>query len=382
MEIINYNDAWYEKLVSFLKVNWSEKHVIYNQELFNWQYKIRNTEESSSLLLVNNGMIVGFLGVIPSLYAVNQRYVNGAGLAMWIVDEKYRNSGIGILLLKEVEKNSLLTLTLGCNLQVAPMYQRMGYSYSPNLNRYVYPLKLEGYVSLLPKKIDNSVIYEWIQENLLTQSEMVEPNEFNDLKELENLYLNSIAKKFSLSQVRDALFWKWRYLENEGYSYIMFGDPTQEGLIVTRLESVYAPENPKLDDLKVLRVIEIIPSLNTVWNGYIDEKLIKLIKGVLIWAEGKGCVAADYQLSSNRLEHILLKVGFRLQNADYTPTECGIAGLFQPFRNLVNPINLVWKCNNDTENSIDINDTYLVKSDGDMDRPNIWPLPERGAKLE
>ncbi|MMZ66913.1 hypothetical protein D1872_294470 [compost metagenome] len=103
-----------------------------------------------------------------------------------------------------------------------------------------------------------------------------------------------------------------------------------------------------------------------------------MVSGVLSWARDQGCVAADFQLSSNRLEHVLESIGFKKQNIDYTPKECGLAGLFQPFRYRVNPINFVWKIkkNEGYFQNTEVNDIYLVKTDGDMDRPNIWPLPK------
>ncbi|MBJ8192188.1 GNAT family N-acetyltransferase, partial [Bacillus cereus] len=92
----------------------------------------------------------------------NGEQYKGISFAMWIVSEKYRNSGLGIMLMKEAEKYNSVCVTLGCNLQVVPMYERMGYSYSDHLNRYIIPLDANGYVNLLNDSFDNSVIGQWI----------------------------------------------------------------------------------------------------------------------------------------------------------------------------------------------------------------------------
>ncbi|ALA44189.1 MULTISPECIES: GNAT family N-acetyltransferase [Paenibacillus] len=377
MEIVKYKDSDYESLVAFMRINWSPEHAIYNKELFDWQYRIDENGLSESLLLIDNGCIEGFLGVIPSEYSSNGEQYKGISFAMWIVSEKYRNSGLGIMLMKEAEKYNSVCVTLGCNLQVVPMYERMGYSYSDHLNRYIIPLDANGYVNLLNDSFDHSVIGQWISgvEERLIHSYSPILNITGE--ELEQLYIKSIQHRFSLSQYRSASFWEWRYINSAGYKYLFFGDSTAEGIVIARLDRVYAPEG-STHGTKVLRIIEIIPANAEVWEGIADHRLIEMVSGVLSWARDQGCVAADFQLSSNRLEHVLESIGFKKQNIDYTPKECGLAGLFQPFRYRVNPINFVWKIkkNEGYFQNTEVNDIYLVKTDGDMDRPNIWPLPK------
>ncbi|WP_179030817.1 GNAT family N-acetyltransferase [Paenibacillus kribbensis] len=377
MEIVKYRDSDYESLVAFMRINWSPEHAIYNKELFDWQYRIDENGLSESLLLIDNGCIEGFLGVIPGEYSSNGEQYKGISFAMWIVSEKYRNSGLGIMLMKEAEKYNSVCLTLGCNFQVVPMYERMGYSYSDHLNRYVIPLDVNGYVNLLKDPVNQAGIEQWLSdvEERLIRSYSPVPNITGE--KLEQLYITSIQRRFSLSQYRSASFWEWRYINSAGYKYLFFGDPAVEGIVVARLDRAYAPEE-SVHGTKVLRIIEIIPANADVWEGAFDHGLIEMVHGVLSWARSQGCVAADYQLSSNRLEHILESIGFKKQNIDYTPEECGLAGLFQPFRYRVNPINFVWKMksNEDGFKNMEVNDIYLVKTDGDMDRPNIWPLPK------
>lgn len=381
---MGYQDSDFESLIQFLKANWSEQHAIYDKALFDWQYRIHEGNLAESLLLKDNDEIVGFLGNIPGEYNVFGEHCKGVAFAMWIVDEKYRNSGLGILLLKEAEKNNQVTLTLGCNLQVAPMYERMGYSYSDHLNRYVLPLDSKGYSRLLNTHVDGTVIDQWTERINSSLTAPMEPNKDVKMEQLEQLYRTSIQENFLLTQNRNAEFWQWRYLNSPGYQYTLFGNPSEEGIAVVRIDSVHSLEEEELHGLNILRLIELIPANGEVWNGESDPSFTQLIRGVLAWAKKRGCVAADYQLSSNRLEHVLLGVGFNIQHIDYTPDECGLAGLFQPFRYRVSPINLVWKIKSTHGNveRIDVNDTYFVKSDGDMDRPNALPKPKDGTLHE
>lgn len=377
MEIINYAESYFESLIDFLIANWSPKHAIYDHEIFRWQYRIDDENDSESLLLMENNQIIGFLGIIPSKVIVKGASLAGGALTMWVVDKKYRNSGLGILLIKEAERRYSATYTLGCNLTVAPMYQRMGYSYSDNLQRYILPINSEKYKHLLscsPESLNKDIFWDEKSEQ---NEQALSPNENTDTHHLERLYQQSIVPYFSFSQNRDADFWSWRYMNSAGYKYYFFGEPQKAGIAVVRIDSVYSLEQKNTHGMKVLRFIELIPTEGSVWNGKHDDAFLHMIQGVLLWAREQGCVAADYQCSSNRLEHILFRVGFCKQFRDFTPDAYSLAGLFQPLRYKVNPINFTWKINKDNSIvDVRVDDTYFVKSDADMDRPNIWPLPE------
>lgn len=383
MKIIPYEDSFFDPLVQFLKKNWAVQHAIYDKSLFNWQYRIKEEEATDSFLVLKEEKIIGFLGNIPSFYDVDGTVQKGAGLTMWVIDEEYRNSGLGILLLKETEKKKQVTFTLGCNLNVVPMYKRMGYSYSENLNRYVLPLNSDKYKLLLQEQVNTEEIDQWvneISENFSAEKTQT-PNTEIRVEDLEALYKRSIIGEFRFSQHRNASFWDWRYKNSNGYKYLYFGNEHQ-GVAVIRVDRAYSPNDTEIHGTKILRIIELIPANKEVWSGFTDPDFIKILGGILNWARDMGCVAADFQISTNRLEHLLLKVGFRKQNYDYTPALNGLAGLFQPFRYKVNPINFTWKVRNELGETLnfDINDTYFVKSDCDMDRPNIWPLPSEWSE--
>lgn len=377
MKIIPYKDEYFDALVQYLKVNWAPQHAIFDKSLFNWQYRIKGSLDSASYLLLDGDNVSGFLGNIPSLYYNKGSILQGIGLTMWSVEEQYRNSGAGIMLLKESEKNNPVTLTLGCNLNVVPLYKRMGYSYCDNLYRHVVPLQPNQYNKLLSDKVSSEDINSWYHEVLNKTVEPIFPREVSS-DQLEKIYKISIQDNFAFSQYRDAEFWEWRYTNSKGFTYFYFGDPQYNGIAVVRIESIYCPDNKDLHGTKLLRIIELIPTQAEVWDGKIDPAFIELISGILSWARGEGCAAADFQFSSNRLDPILESVGFKKQNADYTPALQSLAGLFQPFRYKVNPINFTWKIQNKKNDMtiMDRNDIYFVKSDCDMDRPNIWPLPD------
>ena len=177
---------------------------------------------------------------------------------------------------------------------------------------------------------------------------------------------------------RDADFWDWRYINSTGFKYYFLGDVSNGGVIVVRLEHIISPENSPIHGKRILRIIEMIPEKPEAWNGEVDNDLMYLVKSVLKWGKTEGCIAADFQCSTKRLEKYVIDAGFKKQTSDYGPPLCSLAGLFQPLKFKPMPINALWRVSDPDNNIVEIpvNDTYFVKSNCDMDRPNIWPLPK------
>ena len=71
----------------------------------------------------------------------------------------------------------------------------------------------------------------------------------------------------------------------------------------------------------------------------------------------------------------LENAGFRSQNAKYEPAECSLAGLFQPYKERVYPINVAWKLNHKDIKREDFKymTPYFTKSDVAGDYPKYWP---------
>lgn len=361
IKISQYSDTDFKELVLFLKKNWAENHVLYRKELFDWQYRTKNG--NASLVARDEAKIIGFLGNIPGEYSVKGEILRGAGLTMWVVAPEYMSSGLGILLLRETEKKYPVLITLGSKKEIVPLYEKLGFSHLPELQRFIMPLEEKGYGKLLTKPADAKLISAWAEQIFNGIQNIRPPENHVNPELLEKIYKEKIMPAYAFSLLRDAFFWRWRYLESAGYQYLFFGKPENEGLIVARIESVTAPDSQS-QPLKVLRIIELIPA---------GEEFLQLLNGVLIWARDQKCVAADFQTSTLRLAPLLKTAGFRLQNENSDLAECSLADRFQPLQSRTKPINFLWRIrgSNGLIKNLDPNDTYFVKSDCDMDRPSI-----------
>lgn len=371
MRILPYADEWFQPLVAMLRTNWAGTHPLYDKTLFDWQYRTQRQPES--LLAVDGEEVVGFLGNIPGRYQINGQLVAGAALSMWCVAERLRNGGLGVLLLRQTERTHPVTLTLGAGPQTIPMYQRMGYSVLPRLQRYVLSIDEPGFRALCEPIEGPATAAEWSPPEPSPKSTPIENRQELAAEELAALYQRSVAPAFAFSLHRDADFWEWRYLHSPGFRYQVLGDCRTRGAAVVRVERVTAPDRRALDGLRMLRIIELIPATAAVWRGQADAGFLRLLGDVRDWGAAQGCVAADFQCTHGRLDGPLLQAGFRQQGRH---ADAKLAPMFQPLRWHANPLNFVWKISSPAgQAALDAEQTYFVKSDCDMDRPVAWPLP-------
>lgn len=363
IEIRPFEDALWPRVSRFLHEHWQENHPLCQQDLFYWQYRgfgpLAGTE--ACRLLVDGERILGFLGAIPGLYRLHGRDVPGMALALWVVVEELRNTGLGILLMREVEKQAPVTVCLGVNPKVARYYTATGYKQLEALHRYVCPLETKGYLPLLNDAVEAGEIEAWAGRGGRGAIASIQPENI-DPQDLANLW-RAAQDRWQVTLERTAEFWAWRYQDAVGFRYWQFGDARQ-GAIIARLDSIREADRPELQDKRVLRIIEIVPASD---RG--DAAAADLLAGVLRWAREQGAVAADFQCSSTRLEAVLQAAGLRRKAPHDAATQ--LPELFNPLRRTAAPINLMVKVRGLAQ--VDFDAVYCVKSDGDMDRPVRWP---------
>ncbi len=394
-KIIPYNPSYYE---SFKKLSESfpelpSNYIYHTQEIFEYLYKGFGHNDSSSLIIINkNNEVLGFRGAIPSLYQLplddtNYEIIKGNGVTGWLMKEdSLLPKGMGLKLHTLVQESSNLTVAscFGGNLSLQ-VYKMNRFNIIDNLNRYVIPLNNKNYKSVINSKHDSNLIDIWSEgvENSLLTNEFCKPSKIK-ANELEKLWIkvSKYKKIFGLYKNKD--YWNWRYINCPYYEYLFFGDPEKTGVIIARIERIFNFKNNSNIEIdknnivynkKIFRIIEIIPSNIDSWKKNIDENFNTLLLSVLKWAKHEGCIAADFQFSDLLFNNQLENAGFRSQNAQYEPAECSLAGLFQPYKQKVYPINVAWKLNhkNITREDFKYMTPYFTKSDVAGDYPKYWP---------
>ena len=173
-----------------------------------------------------------------------------------------------------------------------------------------------------------------------------------DCKKMENLWINSTKNTEIFSIYRDTSFWKWRYLDNPSFKnnerYIFFGN-YNIGVLVFRKEK-YLNGN-------VVRIVEIIPYNNLIWNGKEDETFINLIIHFCNWCFDKKIILIDFSCTHKNVINQLEKIGFK---------NCNIKPIFSKLSEFkTNKHKLKKAINNiDSDNYIKINlnnTTHIIK---------------------
>jgi len=394
--IIPYDSSYYK---SFKKLSESFpefqpfNYIYHTQKIFEYLYKGFGHSDSSSLIITNNNNeVLGFRGAIPSLYQLpinngNYEIIKGNGITGWIMKkDSSLPRGIGLKLHTKVQE-SLNLAVAACfggetSLQV---YKMNKFNIIDNLNRYVIPLDNEGYKNVINSKFNSNLLDLWSKEvdNSLSNKEICEPNKVK-AEILEKLWtkISKYTKIFGLYKNKD--YWNWRYINCPYYDYLFFGNPKKSGIIIARIEKIFKfkknstnaiDKDDNLYQKKIFRIIEMIPCDNEVWKSNINNNFNDLLLSVLKWAKFQGCIAADFQFSSLLFDKQLKHSGFKLQDAQYEPSECSLAGLFQPYKERVYPINVAWKLNHKKIKKEDFKNmnAYFTKSDVAGDYPKYWP---------
>ncbi len=372
-----YEDSDWEKVKFFIHKNWRENHPICKKELFDWQHKGFGNENGklSSLVLLSNEEVVGFRGVIPGLYQVpfanNQmKVIKGGASPMWLVRKDFRGMVSFKMYLKTLQMLPATT-AVGFNANTALKFHlRNQFSVLNAIHRYVIPLNSLNYQKILSRDVEISPIEEWVSIRK-GSNQAVKPGN-PDLNLISEIWEKTTFPQKIFSLFRNADFWKWRYIESTGFKYLFFGDPEKTGVIVARIEKIVSAKKTGLDGQKIFRIIEVIPRSSLAWERKVDKVFTEMIHGVLNWAVDQNCLMADFQCSSTRFDPILTAIGFREQNRFMDEPIFSIPVLFNPINYDFSPINVAFRVDQSVKGHMDIdwNDTYIVKSESDQDRPN------------
>jgi hypothetical protein len=288
-------------------------------------------------------------------------------IAMWMVRPDFRQSGLGILLLDQAERDFGVIHCLGANPAAASYYVRRGYAKCERLTRYIGALSSEGYAALCVSPAPKAHLRDWEQQ--LTGNEAKVPTR-PTADVLASVWQGSTlpdSRCVVQGLHRNASFWQWRYLDSPGFDYVFFGRPPETGVIVARVEEVLGREE------LVLRLIEIIPTHPSAWHTE-DLQLLTLLRQAFTWARDQGCVAVDFQTTGSLLQPTLAACGLRAQSWPFeSDPATSLAPLFQPLTADKPPINVFWRTAVDANDlsSSPQGDWCFAKSDGDMDRPNV-----------
>ena len=332
-----------------------------NKKYFKDFFKIKKKGLSKCKILKKENKIIGFRGGVENLFFYSKKkkffFLKGIENLLWFSSSKIIKDNLDLLLEKKAYK--LLTST-GFGV-VGKFYHKSDYQFL-NLIRHVKPIEEKLFKTICKKKKNISLI-----KKNFTQDCAQNPENINSLK-LEKIW-KKISKSINIfSRYRNKNFWNWRYKNCQYYKYISWICPNDSGAVVARVEKVLDKKFKKRQ-LLVLRIIEILPSSNLIWNGKRDTKFENFFSSILNWCSDKKFTAVDFFISGNYFDNFLKKFGFYKSSKKNNNFQI-FPSIFKPLDYNKRPINIAFKLKS-KENFLNNKKikNYFVKSDGGGDFP-------------
>ncbi len=330
MENISFcNDKDFDNLKKFIHEKWKENHILsVDEKLMDFQHKSKNGY-NFVISKNNNNEITGILGfILLSKFDENLKATTDIWLAIWKVDEKKAEPGIGFALLKWLEKqiHPQSIGSIGINTEVKRIYDILGYK-TGVLKQYFIPNpSIKNYKIANFKKVQTPIYKS-------SSASFVKEIKIEDLDHLN----------FSFNPFKSKKYIENRYLKHHYYKYSLFG-----GYEKNVLNAVFVIRKIVINGSSCLRIVDIQGDLTKLNSIY--ESIISILQN----HDSEYIDCLNHGLSEN----LFSKLGFELRNS-----ETIIPNYFEPF--LQENIDTLFAYKSKTPNYV------IFKGDSDQDRPNI-----------
>ena len=322
---------------NFINSHWKKNHILVNNDaLFSWLYEENNR---CNFILAKKGKdIIGLLGFIKNThFDKNSISRDIIWLALWKVLEDIAPPGLGLLMLKNLEKfePNLEIAVLGINKSHPPMYRALKY----------FSGSMEHYYITNPGIQNFNIIYfkdkSYRANPIVSKIKLI----YKELFEEDLLSNNYIYSSDNYSCYKSSAYFINKYLKHPIYNYKIFHleiNKKKSALIVFRVINI----NKNI----IIRIID--------FEG--DEALIAYMgKFALDLLREEKAEYLDFMQYGIEKKYFI-KAGFSLLN---NTQDVVIPNYFEPLVKKNMPLlfshNLYKKTN-----------FRLFKGDGDQDRPN------------
>lgn len=292
-------------------------HIMTDPQHIAWQFLDHPHADGkrTSLFLVDEEKIVGFLGIIPQHTHMDGRIVDVGWCANLVVAPELRGHAGGGLLLKEAQKEWEALATTGYNAQSEPVLTALGWNMQPALNR-------------------------WVRQELHDSGE--NPMPIDRFTAVWDATWERIRSRYPATTNRDHAFLNWRYVDHPRNEYVVLTTAEADGYVVVRMER--APE------LVGARIVDMVGSAKAI---------PLLLHDACVYAARAGAAFVDFFTSWAGDDAALTEAGFVLAPtlADPPPS------FLLPVDHKRSDITFAsWQQEGGK------NPWYVVKADGDKDR--------------
>ncbi len=331
------------KVMAFISDEWAKDHVLsWHDGLMEFQHGDPDDPAHCNWLIASEGdELAAVLGYVPTrIYDEELGDRSVVFLALWKVAGRISNAGLGVKMLRAVEKieSGAAVIVLGINETVLQLYKALGYA-TGELGQFVlFADKANLKIAIAPSESD-------LPKRATGGANLV-PVANDDLS--RTLEVSDTGdRQYQLPQ-KGAAYFCCRYLDHPFYTYEVYQiliSGVSKGILVTRMV--------EHEDARALRIIDAY--CDPAAFAEIGPALVSLLKDreaeyVDIWQYG---VSAEH----------FSRAGFErvVQEGDLI-----VPNFFEPFVARNGRIDFAAKIQSDDP-------LVLFRGDGDQDRPNMLP---------
>ena len=321
VRLIQYPADW-PALTNFFSTVYSPRHILLDRPFFEWQFVLPGFK---NFILQEDNAIIGHVGVISPEFLVRGKKLRAGFTACLIVDKKYQGSGAGFFLDRVVENELDMVYSTGISGTGLRLYTNLGWRLAGNLYCWVLPT---------PASVRSTAAEEI--------------RSFDD--EWDRSW-RIISVRYVATTDRSAQYLNWRFSHHPLITYKMLAlkDGTRWlGYIVARLEE---------SEVRAMRIVDLVSES--------DATTKELITAVVRFAQDQRVDFVDFFCSSRIYQASLEEVGFanpETKIARETPM------FLLPVDRTRRDINWAYKTIHSDLN-LQLDDWFIVKADGDRDRP-------------
>ena len=362
--IVKFEEQYFEELKNLVRTGWNPNHVLLKSDaLFRWHYTGFGKNAGLNFpLLFDGDKMIGYRMMTPIEIMLSDKVGNKkiaplSASSLYYVDKEYRGMKLGVKL-----ENSVINFyggyfTIAANpVTAVPILKRSGCKMIDTMLRYFRPMTAN-----LTPIIVSDFKHDW----KLVEATVIEPCEMDAIS-MAAIWSDSIRGKNVTALNRSRDFWQWRYIDDPIYKYYFFHNSS--GLIVARICDIFNEQKERTPN-KILRILEIVPTDQNVWDGAKCEGLSSLIDGVCGWGKIQGCLAVEFYTSTNRFNTVMGNAHFEEINSD-EPLCNSIMSYFEP-ESQSHRLSNVGILSSLVPDDFDYEYSYFTLSDADQDRPNI-----------
>jgi GNAT superfamily N-acetyltransferase len=351
----------FDSLKSLYDNHWRPDYVVMRPDFYDWQFRrnpfLPDDLEEGSVMAVEDGEVIAYLGLIPVPFRIGSEVVQGVYPSNWLTHPRIRNRGVGAYLMAKAFERWPVVVGTSLAPNARTIYERLDFRYVDRLHRWILILDPEEAASLLPVEHQSSPALRARTVSIVSGSPAYRVHR-GAYGALADRLWDDLTEELPVASVRNARYLNWRYAEHPDFDYealVVGGQDRWEGLAVVRTERVANSA------VRVLRILEFM----ALQSG--QEELALSVIGRAV---DEKCAFADAFGLSGRPVRGLLEAGAFRENQE---SGFNLPFLFQPTDHDRTGMNFVARSSVSYRGApahLDLSDWYLSKGDCDQDRPN------------